>query len=127
MKRLFLVGVITTLLVAMVSISWAATNLNSSRSNVYRVVGSADGVTPAQVAAIRNELEKNNPKGDADVPAVQAILRKLGINAPNLLIRIDKTTKPPTIQILTPADAQAGLAVSDPGTPGDKAGSKSSK
>ena len=35
MKRLFLITAITSLLLTMASISWAATNLNSSRSNVY--------------------------------------------------------------------------------------------
>ena len=45
MKRLFLFGVITTLLVAMVSISWAkSNNLNLSKSNINRV---ADPVAAA--------------------------------------------------------------------------------
>lgn len=36
MRRLVLVSAITVLLVAIVSISWAAINLNSSKSNIYR-------------------------------------------------------------------------------------------
>ena len=44
MKRLFLFGAITTLLVTMVSISWATSNLNLSKSNINRV---ADPVAAA--------------------------------------------------------------------------------
>ena len=45
MKRLFILSTITTLLVTMLSPSWAATNLNSSRSNNYREAckGQPDG------------------------------------------------------------------------------------
>lgn len=45
MKRLFILSAITSLLVTMLSPSWAAINLNSSRSNIYRkaCVGMPDG------------------------------------------------------------------------------------
>lgn len=36
MKRLFILSAITGLLVTMLAPSWAGSNLNSSRSNVYR-------------------------------------------------------------------------------------------
>lgn len=56
MKRLFLVGVITTLLVAMVSISWAASNLNLSKSNVNRVgdpvAAACQGKKPGEVVKV---------------------------------------------------------------------------
>ncbi len=45
MKRLFILGAIASLLVTMLSPSWAVTNLNSSRSNIYREAckGKPDG------------------------------------------------------------------------------------
>jgi len=38
MRRLLVPGVIASVSVAMLSLSSAATNLNSSRSNIYRVI-----------------------------------------------------------------------------------------
>ena len=58
MGRLYIFGAIASLLVTMVSISWAATNLNSSKSNVYRLVYPGDLVTQEQASAILAELDK---------------------------------------------------------------------
>lgn len=51
MKRLLSVGVMVSLLVTGTSISWAATNLNLSKSNVNRVPGQASDQTKGTKAA----------------------------------------------------------------------------
>lgn len=79
MKRLFMLGAVAGLLGTMLSPSWAASNLNSSRSNVYK--------------------EACNGKPDG---------AKVKVEGKNM-------------------NCQAGIAVSDPGVPGDKGGSKSNK
>ena len=76
MRRLFPIVVITGLLVAMVLVAWATINLNSSKSNAYRVYYPADGMTSAQAAALLADLEK---LGRADERAVRGILTKLGV------------------------------------------------
>ncbi len=58
MKRLFIAIVICTMLLMVLSISWAATNLNSSRSNIYRMVFDPRLVSQAQGDAMVRELEK---------------------------------------------------------------------
>ena len=79
MRRLFPIVVITGLLVTTVSIAWAATNLNSSRSNNYRLVYPADVVTSAQAASILAELDKIGPKGDVNEATLRKILLKRGV------------------------------------------------
>ena len=117
MKRLFLVAAITSLLATMASISWAATNLSSSRSNNYRVVYSADGMTSTQAAALGAELDKM-PR--VDEAAVRKTLQKLFIPTNFKKIGI-RPGKPITIILLTdPADWAQAIAVSDPGAPADK-------
>ncbi len=87
MRRLFLVGAITSLLVTMVWISWAATNFNSSRSNIYRLVYPADVVTSAQAAAILADLDKIGPLDEAKLKQLlqQQILPKHGVQASRFL------------------------------------------
>ena len=115
MKRLFLVTAITSLLLTMVSISWAAINLNSSKSNIYKFV--YDGMTSAQGAALGDQLD-NTPR--VDEAAVRKALQKLSIPTNFKLIRI-RPGKPTTIILLTdPADLSNALAVSDEGAPGKK-------
>lgn len=117
MKRLSLVAAITSLLVTMASISWAAANLNSSKSNIYRVVYSTDGMTSAQAAALGTELDKT-PR--VDEAAVRKALQKLFIPTNFKKIGI-RPGKPITIILLTdPADWAQAIAVSDPGAPGKK-------
>ena len=107
MKRLSLVAAITSLLVTMASISWAATNLNSSRSNIYRVVYSTDGMTSAQAAALGTELDKT-PR--VDEAAVRKALQKLFIPTNFRLISI-RPGKPITVILLTnPEDFAAAMA-----------------
>lgn len=56
MKRLIILSAITSLLVTMLSPSWAVTNLNSSRSNIYREAckGKPDGT----VVQVEGKSEK---------------------------------------------------------------------
>lgn len=119
MRRLFLVCAIAGLLVAVGSMAWAATNLNSSRSNIYRVTHDT-AVTSAQVAAIGAELDKMGP--GATEASVREVLRKLGINLPNLIVRIVPTgqrrgiEKTPLVILVTdPGAVPAAIAVSDAG------------
>ena len=115
MKRLVLVAAITSLVATMASISWAATNLNSSRSNIYKFV--YDGMTSAQAAALGADLDQT-PR--VDEAAVRKALQKLFIPTNFKLIRIIPG-KPITIILLTdPADWPQAIAVSDPGAPGKK-------
>jgi len=117
MRRLFGIGAITGLLVAMTSICLAATNLNSSRSNIYRLTYDTTAVTPAQATLILKDLDAI---GRVEEAKVRQLLRARGINAPNLIIRIvpaeQRREKIPAILLLTrPGDEAAAIAVSDAG------------
>ncbi len=81
MRRLLMSGTITSLIVAIALISWAATNLNSSKSNVYRLVYPADLVTSAQAAAILADLDKSGQVDEAKLRQLlqQQILPKNGV------------------------------------------------
>jgi hypothetical protein len=79
MRRLFLIGAILGLLVAMASISWAAIKLNSSKSNVYRMVYPTNVVTPTQAAATLRELDQIAPKRDVSEAMLRGALRKQGV------------------------------------------------
>lgn len=111
--------VLATALLALGSMAWAATNLNSSKSNIYRITHDMT-VTPAQAAAIGAELDKLGP--GANEATVRTLLQKHGVNLSLIrLIRIipaGEIDRLQTILILTnPADeAQARhIAVSDSG------------
>jgi hypothetical protein len=81
MRRLFLVGAIATVSVAVASISWA-TNLNSSRSNIYRVIYDTEAVTPDQASALLGELDKLGPADEAKLKRwLPANFKKHGIQA----------------------------------------------
>jgi hypothetical protein len=80
MKRIvFLVGVVTSLLVTMASISYASINLNSSRSNIYRIFY-PPSVTAAQAAAILKRLDKASPQLALTEDQVRQILTTEGVN-----------------------------------------------
>ncbi|MDE2059233.1 MAG: hypothetical protein KGL31_02085 [candidate division NC10 bacterium] len=120
MKRLFFVCAVTSLLMAVGSMAWATSNLNLSKSNVNRMVSDTTVVTPAQAAAIGDELDKIG-HGVTEA-SVREVLRKLGINQPNLIVRIVPAGpgggKIPAVLILkNPADEAAAreIAVSDSG------------
>lgn len=113
---------ITAALAIMASLSWAASNLNSSKSNLNRLTYDTRAVTAAQAALILKDLDAG---GGLDEARVRQVLRARGINAPNLLlIRIvpagQRRERLPLILLLTnPADEAQGLAVSDPGSSAD--------
>ena len=65
MKPLFTLAAIGSLVVTMLSLSWAATNLNSSRSNVYRVTYDTEVMSPAQASALLADLDKLGPADEA--------------------------------------------------------------
>jgi hypothetical protein len=124
MKRLFLVAAITSLVATMALISWAATTINTSKSNSFKIIYSTDGgMTSTQAAALGTELDKT-PR--ADEAAVRKALQKLSIPANFKLIRIIPRQAPgklPTVLLLTnPKDeAEATrIAINDPGMPAGK-------
>jgi hypothetical protein len=124
MRRLFGIGVATGLLVAMASICFAATNLNSSRSNIYRLVYDPTLVTSSQATAILAELDKIGPKGNVDEATLRKILLKRGVpvgSIKKIVMRKSVSIEIMNIILLTDlADEAQALAVSDEGTPADK-------
>lgn len=47
------------------TVAWAATNLNSSKSNVYRLTYPTDLASPAQAKAMLADLDKMGPADEA--------------------------------------------------------------
>ena len=138
-RYVFLVGAIASLVVGLIvtltSMAYAGLNLNSSKSNIYRLVYSGV-VTSTQATAILAELDNVSPKGNVDDATLRAILRKhLGAgkyeSIRKLILRpADGTRKTMSIIILdNPADEPQAIAVSDEGMPADKSskGTKSKK
>ena len=105
-------GMIATLLAA--TIAGASINLNSSRSNIYRVTYSTDLATSAQVQQLLAALDKLGPAGEAKLKQwLAANFKRYGI-APDKVKRLailppDKERKEIAIILLSnPADeAQA--------------------
>jgi NH3-dependent NAD+ synthetase len=115
MKRLFLVAAITSLLLTMASISWAAANLNLSKSNINIVV--SDGMDSATAAALVTKLDKMPRVDDA---AVSKALQELRIPTNFKLRRIipGKPGEPTTVLLLMDPGREAEarhIAVSDSG------------
>lgn len=114
-----------TLAFTLVALTWvscaaASINLNSSRSNIYRVMYQ-QGVTPAQATAILTELGKSGGSG-LNEAMVRQVLRKAGVGGINkiILMPANRASALPTIILMTstnPADEQAAreIAVSDSG------------
>ncbi len=124
MKKLLAAAVA---LVALASISWAATNLNLSRSNANKMV--YDGMTPGQAAAVLAEFDKVRPANEV---MVRQILQKLFIPTNFKLIVVQPAagmSKLSTIILLTNpgqlGEAQ-GIAVNDPGMPPERPTSRGS-
>ena len=126
--RRFVAVAMGSVLVAMASLALGATNLNSSRSNIYRLVY-PPAVTPAQAAAILAELEKAKPKGNADEATVRAIVNKhigavKSARGASLVIVVRPATGPQALTSVllleSAADEAAALAVSDEGAGGQK-------
>jgi hypothetical protein len=112
MKSRFVSGMIATLLIA--ASAGASINLNSSRSNIYRVTYSTDLATSAQVHQLLAALDKIGPAGEAKLKQwLAANFKRYGI-APDRVKKLvilppDKERKETAIILLTnPADeAQA--------------------
>ena len=124
MRRLFMVGSVTTLLVSMVSMPWAAANLNLSKSNINIVVYSTDGMTSTEAAAFVAEMDKVSK---VDAITIKQTLQKLLIPTKFKLIRIIPG-KPTTVLLLTNAaheDEAKRIAINDPGMPAEKTPIKS--
>lgn len=82
MIRVFIFGAISVAMVTMLSVSWAATNLNSSRSNIYRLVYPADLISQTQATTLLAELEKLGPSGEAKLKRwLPANFKRQGIQA----------------------------------------------
>ena len=131
MRGKFLAGAAFAFLLFAVLISQAATNLNSSKSNAYRLIYPTDTVSQAQAAAILTDVETATQQSQGRINlegAVSQALTKQGLGT-----QIKKTIIKPasaagqltTIIILSnPADEAQALAVSDGGTPADKSKGK---
>ena len=126
--HLSLVSVTVSLVMAIASLSHGATNLNSSKSNIYRLVY-APAVTPAQATAILAELDRVKPRGDADDTTVRAIVHKhigaiKSARGENLVIVVRPARGPQKLKSIlileNAADEAAALAVSDEGAGGPK-------
>ena len=127
MRGKYLVGVPVVFLLLAVLISHAATNLNSSKSNVYRLIYPTDAVSQAQAAAILADLDAATQQSQGRINlegAVSQALTKQGLGT-----QIKKTIIKPasaagqltTIIILSnPADEAQAIAVADEGVPADK-------
>ena len=80
MKRLFILSAIGTAMLMVVLPSWASISLNSSRSNVYRIVYPADLVSQAQATAMLAELDKLGPADETKLKQwLAANFKKFGI------------------------------------------------
>ena len=80
MKRLFILSAIGTVVLMVLSSSWAAANLNSSKSNIYRMVYPADLVSQAQAAAMLAEIDKLGPVNEAKLKQwLPANFKRFGI------------------------------------------------
>jgi hypothetical protein len=78
MKSRFTVSVFASLLIA--TLASAATNLNSSKSNIYRLTYPTDLVSADQAKAILGELDKMGPADEAKLKQwLPANFKRFGI------------------------------------------------
>jgi hypothetical protein len=114
MKARFTFTVIMSLFLA--TLAWAATNLNSSRSNIYRLTYPTDLVSRDQANAILTELDKMGPTDEAKLKKwLPANFRRFGIAGDRVkklvVLPRDKDLKEIAILILTkPEDEAAARA-----------------
>ena len=120
MKRLLTLSAVASLLVMMLSLSYAASNLNLSKSNINRLVYPTDLVTEAQANAILAELDKAGRTVGAG--QVTEIIKRHGVQTDRVkkivILPADKPGKQIAVILLTnpAAEAQAReIAVSDSG------------
>jgi hypothetical protein len=120
-----LTAVLVLASLALTSPAVASINLNSSRSNIYRVAHSTTLMTPAQAAAILADLEKTRGMDEAAIKAaLPQLLKKNGVDPTKVtdtVVRRDKGGKSFSIILVDRhEDLPAAIAVSDPGVPSDK-------
>lgn len=126
MKRQPLFGMIAFALLGMTSTAWATINLNSSKSNMYRVIYDTSVVSPAQASALLLGLDKLGPANEATLKKwLPANFRMNGIQSDAIrkiiILPINDARKSISVIILSnPADEPQALAVSDEGKGGTK-------
>lgn len=110
-----------TLALALVALSLGASiALNSSRSNIYRLIYPASEVSQAQATAILAELDKLGPSDEAALKHWFAQnFKRHGVQADHIkeirFVPADKTRKLVTIALLTNSkDEPAALAATCP-------------
>ncbi|MGH7892548.1 MAG: hypothetical protein ACREN0_09785 [Thermodesulfobacteriota bacterium] len=127
MRGKYIAGLAVIFLLLTFLISHAAANLNSSKSNVYRLIYPTDAVSQAQAAAILADLDAATQQSQGRINlegAVSQALTKqgLGTQIKKTIIQPAGATRPLTTIIIlsNPADEAQALAVSDPGADGSK-------
>lgn len=117
MTRRVVFGTFTALLLIAVLPAWAATNLNSSRSNIYRLTYPTDLVTAEQVKALLAELDKLGPAPEEKLKQwLPANFKRLGVRGERVkkivVLPPDANRKEIAVLLLTdPADEAAAVAV----------------
>lgn len=115
MKARFTLRVIAALFIA--APAWAAINLNSSKSNIYRLTYPSDLVSRDQAQAILAELDRMGPKDEAKLKRwLPANFKRFGIAGDRVkkmvILPRDKELKEIAIILLTrPEDEAAAIAV----------------
>ena len=115
MKARFTSGVIGLLLIA--TVAWAATNLNSSKSNAYRLTYPTDLVSRDQAKAILAELDKMGPMDEGKLKQwLPANFKRFGVATDRVkklvVLPRGKDLKETAIILLTrPEDKAAAIAV----------------
>lgn len=108
------IGVIASLLIA--APAWASINLNSSRSNIYRLTYPTDLASPDQAKAILAELDKMGPADEAKLKRwLPANFKRFGIAGDRIkkmiILPRSKDMKEIGIILLTkPEDEAAAIA-----------------
>jgi hypothetical protein len=113
----------------MSSLAWAAVNLNSSKSNAYRVTYDATLMSPAQASSLLAELDKIGPADEAKLKSwLAANFKRLGIQGDRIkhisIRRADKASPTLILLLANPADEAAAIAVSDGAVAAPKAAPK---
>jgi hypothetical protein len=114
MKARLTFGVIASLLIA--TLAWAAVNLNSSKSNIYRLTYPSDLVSQEQAKAILAELDQMGPTDEAKLKRwLPANFKRFGIAGDRvkklIVLPRDKELKEIAIILLTkPEDEAAAIA-----------------
>jgi hypothetical protein len=115
MKARYTSCVLASLLIA--AVAWASINLNSSRSNIYRLTYPSDLVSPAQAKAILADLDKLGPVDEAKLKQwLPANFKRFGIAGDRvkklIVLPRGKEMKEIGIILLTnPEDETAAIAV----------------